>query len=205
MQKVEELMQMAPQRLKHRNRATSKEDYFYLVREASSDVAKVSIDAFRDSVNVYIVPFGEQAVLFPSPELLATVQKILKLVAPATVNVSVEGAGYVMLNLHIDIVLQNWEYATEMKSIINQKLEYFLHPLHSGLNAQGWDFGMLPPLSDIYALFEGIEGIEFIEYLDITLSTGGDYSINDQSMPSLASHRLIANGEHTIHFKEGGA
>ena len=205
LQKLEDLMEMAPQRLKHRNRATSKEDYFCLVRESSSDIAKVSIDAFRDRVNVYIVPFGDQAVLFPSPELLSTVQKTLEGAAPATVNVHVGGASYARLNFNIDIVLQDWGYATEMKSIINQKLEHFLHPLYGGVNAQGWDFGILPSLSDIYALFEEIEGIEFIEYLDITLSTGGDYSINDQSMPSLASHMLIANGEHTIHFKEGGA
>jgi len=208
LQSIDTLMEMAPKRLKHRDRATSKEDYFYLIREASSDVAKVSVEASGGRVQIAIVPFASQPKPLPSKGLLATVQKKLEVSAPATARVEVNAPHYVSLDLHIDIKLLDWNYATEMKSIINQKLETFLHPLYGGNDQQGWAFGTLPQLSEIYALFTDVEGIAFIAFLDITLVddtalSGGNYSINDQTMPSLAYNMLICNGKHTIHFNEG--
>lgn len=204
MQSVTSLMEMAPKRLKHRDRASTQEDYVYLVREASSDVARVAIEASRGRVKIYLVPYGEQAEPQPSKGLLRSVEEYLKVRIPATVKLEVHPVSYETVSLTLEIRLTSREYATEMKSIINQKLEAFLHPLYGGVSAEGWAFSVLPQLSELYALLADIEGIAFIEFLEVTLPNGGDYSINDQTVPLLSENTLISNGTHKINFREEG-
>lgn len=204
MQSVTSVMEMAPKRLKHRDRASTHEDYNYLVREASSDVARVAIEASRGTVKIYLVPYGEQTEPQPSKGLLRRVEEYLKVRMPATVKLEVHPVSYASVSLTLEIRLTSRVYATEMKSIINQKLENFLHPLYGGVSAEGWAFAVLPQLSELYALLGDIEGIAFIEFLEVTLPDGGDYSINDQSVPLLSENTLISNGTHKINFIEEG-
>lgn len=210
LQSMDNLLTMAPKRIKHRYRATTKEDYDYLVREVSSEVAKVAISLTKKGlVELLVVPFGQEERPFASRGLLRVVQESIQKVAPATIKIKTDVANYVALNIDIKIILSDWKYATEMKGIIQERLKLFLHPLYGGKNSEGWAFGTLPLLADFYQLLSDIEGITLIDGLIVTLdnmniSAVEDYSINDQTMPSLSQKDLICNGKHTVNLEMGG-
>lgn len=203
-QSLSSLMEMAPKRLKHRDRASTRDDYSYLVREASSDVARVAIEASHGRVKISLVPYGRQTAPQPSKGLLKRVTHFMQERVPATVKLEVLPVSYAALDLTLEIRLVSRDYATEMKSILNRTLEKYLHPLHGAANGEGWEFGVLPELSALYTLIGETEGIDFISLLVVTLPNGENYSINDQSIPVLSASTLIANGTHTISFSEGG-
>ncbi len=210
-QGIEELIEMAPKRIKHRYRAVAREDYGYLAREASSDVARVSIilpksdEVLGGVVALYIIPFAKQDRPQPSLKLIKVVQDYMDQVVPATVQVEVKEPSYITLSLNITLTLIDWEFASGMKGSINRALKQFLHPLEGNHQGQGWAFGILPSLANFYQLLDEIEGIEIVETLQVTLSDSkGNYALNDQTMPILSKRELICNGVHRFELKSGG-
>ena len=207
LQSIENLMEMAPKRIKHRYRAVSREDYTYIVREAFSDVAKVSVlKEGLGKLDLYIVPFSKQRKPQLSLGLKNTVQKYIDCVSPATATVTVKEPTYMALNLNITLKLVNLSFASTMKNSINATLERFLHPIEGNHDGNGWEFGTLPSLADFYQLFVEIEGIKIIASLkvvlpDYTSNPKENYALNDQSIPILSKHELICNGKHNITLK----
>ncbi len=206
LQSMEDLMEMAPKRIKHRYRAVAQEDYTYMVREASSDVAKVAVVKGEGGhLDLYIVPFSKQRKPMPSLGLKKTVQAHIDCVSPATATVQVKEPHYVALNLTLTLNLVNFSFASTMKNSINAALKRFLHPIDGNHHGEGWEFGVLPSLADFYGVFDEIEGIDIIEELKITLEitppSKEDYSLNDQTIPTLAKNQLICNGDHNITLK----
>ena len=200
LQSMENLMEMAPKRIKHRYRAVSREDYTYMVREASSDIAKVAVvQEGKGKLDLYIVPFSKQRKPMPSLGLKKTVQTHIDCVSPATATVTAKEPVYVSLNLELELSLVNFSFVSTMKNSINAALKRFLHPIDGNHQGEGWEFGVLPSLADFYQLFDEIEGIEIIETLQVTLSSNkGNYALNDQSTPILSKKELICNGNHNI-------
>ncbi len=204
-QSMDSLIEIAPKRMKHRYKAVSQEDYYYLVREASSDVAKVSVIPSKGRVALFIVPFSQQIKPIPSLELINMVQNYINDASPATVDITVGSPEYIALDLDIAVTLSDWKFATTMKSTIAHQLERFLHPLKGGAKEQGWEFGTLPLLADLYQLLSAIDGIKDIEFLEVTLPNGENYSVNEQQIPILGKHLLVCNGSHSIEINDGGA
>ena len=201
LQSIENLMEMAPKRIKHRYRAVAREDYTYMVREASSDVAKVAVVKSEGGhLDLYIVPFSKQRKPMPSLGLKKTVQEHIDCVSPATATVQVKEPNYVALNLTLELSLVNFSFVSTMKNSINEALKRFLHPIDGNHHGEGWEFGVLPSLANFYGLFDEIEGITLINTLEVKLSDSqtGDYALNDQSMPILPKDMLICNGTHNI-------
>ncbi len=203
LQSVESLMKIAPQRIKHRYRAVSEEDYYYLVLEASSKVAKISVVSSRGEVKLYIVPFSSSSRPTPSLGLIRLIEEYIGGVSPATVDIRVEKPKYIDISLNITVAVVDLEFASTIGGVINKKLDSFLHPLHGGDRGEGWEFGTLPLLADLYSLFDTIEGLDTIVSLVVTLSTGESYSINQQKMPQFGRENLICSGTHTINIDGG--
>lgn len=204
-QSMDSLIEIAPKRMKHRYKAVTEEDYYYLVLEASSDVAKVSVIPTKGRIDLCIVPFSQQFKPLPSLELMNVVQSYIDNASSATVDIAVGSPEYIALDLDIAVTLSDWKFATTMKSSITQNLERFLHPLNGGTKEQGWEFGTLPLLADFYLLLSAVEGIKDIEFLEVTLSNGEHYSVNEQTIPLLDKHLLVCNGSHNIVLNDGGA
>jgi hypothetical protein len=204
LQSIENLMRIAPKRIKHRYRAVNEEDYYYLVLEASSSVAKISVVPSRGQVKLYIVPFSSNKKPLPSLGLINLIEKYIGDIAPATVNILIEKPKYIGISLNVTITIIDWQFATTIKGVINKKLESFLHPLYGGDRGDGWEFGTLPMLVDLYSLFSTIEGVDTVDSLSVELSTGESYSINEPKMPQFGRENLVCSGTHTIEISKGG-
>ncbi|UFH59985.1 baseplate J/gp47 family protein [Sulfurovum mangrovi] len=198
MQTIGNLMSIAPKRFKHRYRAVAQEDYSYLVQEASSDVAKVSVVEKRGAVALYIIPYGQQKMPIPTSGLKKTVSAYIGARSPATISVTVDEPEYLSVSLEMTIELTEWEYATAIKHTITETLDRFLHPVTGGVRQTGWAFGTLPALADTYRLLSGIEGIDKISTLTVALSHGKNYSVDNPEMPIVGKDTIICSGTHTI-------
>lgn len=204
-QSIEKLMEIAPKRFKHRFRAVTHEDYRYLVQEATSSVAKVSVVESKGAVNLYIVPHSRQKVPKPTAGLKRVVSEYLLSKIPAAMQLNVEEPKYLSVSLDMQIELGDWEYATTVKKSINEALDSFLHPVTGRSHGTGWEFGALPSLADIYKLLNAVEGIDKINTVNIMLSNGKNYSVEKSTIPVLGRDTMICSGVHTIELVyEGG-
>jgi hypothetical protein len=126
--------------------------------------------------------------------------KHIKVIPPAYTRVSVSADIYpVSINL---------APVAESKALAS--LGLFLHPLKGGPKGEGWEFGKIACISDIYALFERIEEVNHVENLSLKFEiedTQGEVirsfviSENDNAITiprEFILHALMYNGSHNL-------
>ena len=129
--------------------------------------------------------------------------KHIKVIPPAYTRASVSADIYPMsINL---------APVAERKAL--ETLGLFLHPLKGGPKGDGWEFGKIACISDIYALLERVEEINHVENLSLridiedsqgTVTRSFVISENDTAVtiPSeYILHALMYNGIHSLAFK----
>lgn len=220
---VDQALLRGPQMLRHRGRAVTAEDYEWLAREASREVARVRcLPTFNDQgqyetnwVTVIIVPASGDVRPMPSPRLRDRVEQYLRQRAPNVTtfprHVQVTGPTYVEVTVSADLYPLTMDLAPTMEAAAYQALEAFLHPLTGGSDGLGWAFGRLPCLSDFYGLLEAVEGLDHVERLSFTLQAVTPYGVAvgapvrvdeehriDERMPEYA---LIFSGPHELTVK----
>ena len=171
---VAEVQVRGPQALKHRQRAVTIEDYVWLAREASGEVAQAWCLPTRNAiglpepgwVTVVVLPEGAEAKPIPSPALRRTVQSYLE--AHALVNlgaagqIRVEAPEYIEAVVLARVVPVEPEEADEVELAILGRLEAFLHPLTGGPSRTGWELGRDVYLSEICAEIEAVAGVDHV-------------------------------------------
>lgn len=197
-QSIDNLKDIGVKRFKHKFRAVTDEDFYYLVKEASSDVAKVSVLSSRGLVKLSFIPYGSQKIPMPSLGLKNLIFKYISIRASALTKIEVITPEPITLSVQVEILLSDWDYATNIKNIINEELNMFLHPINGSSDKKGWEFTQLPLLSDVYKVLSQIEGIYKVSTLDIALSNGKGYSLSSQKMPILNNNNIICSGNHII-------
>jgi predicted phage baseplate assembly protein len=197
------------ERLRHRDRAISVTDVAWVAREASPEVARarclpqVGPDGphQRGWVSVLIVPAGEEPQPQPTPELLGRVREHLAARVPAQMHswVRVLGPRYAPVDVVAEVTPIRAPEAAEVEARLLQRLGRFLHPLHGGPDAAGWEFGQPLYLSQVAALVEGTEGVDHVRRVAIQVSGEpvGDLAPIDPDV-------LIASGDHELKLLTGG-
>lgn len=171
---VAEVGRRGPRALKHRGRAVTYEDYAWLARDASGEVARAWCLPTRDAnglpsagwVTLVIVPAGTEDKPFPSPALLRHVRRYLAGRAlvnlPAAGQLHIKGPEYVQASVTARIVPTSPDQADEAKLAVIANLRDFLHPLTGGPRGEGWELGRDVHLSEIQAVIEGTVGVEHV-------------------------------------------
>ena len=171
---VVEVQSRGPQSLKHRQRAVTIEDYVWLAREASGEVAQAwCLPACNPKglpepgwVTVVIAPEGTEARPAPSPALRRAVQSYLERSAltnlDAVNQILVKGPEYVEATALARVVSVEPEKSDEVELAILSRLEGFLHPLRGGPGRAGWDLGRDVYLSEICAEIEAVAGVDHV-------------------------------------------
>jgi predicted phage baseplate assembly protein len=211
----EGLIKRAPSVLKHRHRATALEDYEWLVKEASRLVARVKVlpnfnsqGSFETGwVTVIVVPGVSDVKPTPSPELRRRVETFLKGNSPNVASVRVIPPSYVKIDVTSDIVTQVIDAVPSVEREAKKRIEDFLHPLTGGPKAEGWPFGAIPCVSDIYAIFEEIEDVDHVRSVSLTLHVEDSKTVGITDTPDafeLPEYVLPYSGEHAIavHWEE---
>jgi hypothetical protein len=200
-----------PQRLRHRDRAVTAEDFEWLAREASAAVYHARClplhgpagFAQRGWVQVLIAPSGPEARPQPSEALKRQVLAHLAARCPAAVagQIRVSGPEYVAVGVVCEIVPLPDADAAVVEALVRANLNAFLHPVTGGTQGLGWRFGEALYLSQAAAVIETqTEGVDYAAGLRLSLGAvmaGEVVAVGDQA--------LIAAGDHEIRVRLGEA
>jgi uncharacterized phage protein gp47/JayE len=204
----DQMLEIGPTIISHRNRAVTAEDFEWLAKQASRKVVKARCLPNRNNkaqtergwVTVIIVPDSPEDRPFPSLELRKVVRRHLEAHSANTISsakhVHVDGPSYVGVGITAQVVVTSIDVASTVDSEVKKRLNTFFHPLTGGPEGKGWDFGRDVAASDIYALLESIEGVDHVENLQFTYD--GKVS---QDIVTVEDHFLVANGKHAINLR----
>ncbi|MEA3281834.1 MAG: putative baseplate assembly protein [Euryarchaeota archaeon] len=201
---VEDAMERGPWVFKHRNRAVTIEDFEWLARQASRDVARTKCMECATGIEtgcvvVIILPKSSDDKPVPSFELKNVVMKYLSERCSNVISLKVKGPVYIEVSVTVDVYPTSMDMAplAEMEAL--GRLESFLHPVTGGTDGKGWEFGRLICLSDIYALLEGIAEIDHVENVVASMFEA------EHEARIAAPDALLCSGEHQVTLKFEGA
>ena len=206
---IENLMRRAPATFKHRMRAVSADDFIWLAKKASHQVARVKVlSDFNGSkkdgmgwTTIVIVPESSDPKPMFSTELKHRVEIYLKNRCSNVGKLRVIGASYWRVDVTAEVVANNMESMPSIEFEARTKIAEFLHPLKGGVDGKGWDFGNTLSISDIYSLLEPIEDVEHVKNVTITFRDEKEIllQLNDPTeMATLPESTLPFSGEHEI-------
>ena len=188
---------------RHRDRAVSREDFEWLARQASSEVARarsLPLEApagrgGRGFVGIVIVPHSLDSMPMPSRELTTRVIEHLRRRAPAGIagGIRVIAPSYVRVGVRAEILPLNADEAGKVEARVRARLARFTHPLSGGFDQQGWEFGQSIYLSDVAALIEQTQGVDAVRFLQLMVES----AVYGDRIPMLPE-QLIAPGESQL-------
>jgi hypothetical protein len=180
MEDLDHVRVRGPQAIKNRQRAVTYEDFEWLVREASPQIALVKCLPTTDTslkfkpgwITLIVVPQSTEAKPLPSQELLSEIEEYLfartstyLTVDPSQINLL--GPGYIKVGREVSVAFTSLNQAKIIEGRILDALQTFFHPLQGGSEQKGWDFGRDVYISEVYELIEKIEGVDYVK--DLTL------------------------------------
>ncbi len=190
--------------LRHRDRAVAAQDYQDLAQLASPVVAKAKCYSLQDlaidpggeelrpgMVSLVIVPRGEEPRPQPDVNLLRRVRDFLDQRRAPEGNLVVLGPEYVRFCVITVVVPENAYEGASLVLRCQDTLRRYLHPIVGGEDRRGWEFGVMPHESDLYAVLESVAGLKYVRSLDIRVE-------EDRQSLLQSGNFLVSSGEHRI-------
>lgn len=177
---LDDIRQRGPQRLKHRQRAVTLEDYEWIAREAGSEVRHARCFPVMDAlgkmkaghVTVVVTPESTARKPVPGPALIRKVRTYVEDHALANLmtdkNIHVKGPSYVECSVNVDVTPVYPEKSDQVELAILKRLEAFLHPLTGGPDRTGWTLGRDVYLSEVSAEIEQVDGVDHMIQLELS-------------------------------------
>lgn len=203
----EEMLEIGPAQVSNRGRAVTPDDFEWLAKEASREVAKARCIPNRNAagrrevgwISVHVVPDSRDQQPMPSLELRRAVQRFLALRSDLTVveqeHIFVGPPLYVPVSVEVTVYAKSIDLVGTAEQKVQESLAKFLHPLTGGPANEGWDFGRDLAASDLYSLLEEIEEVDHIGPLRLI---SGETESDEQV--EVSEHALLASGTHSIHM-----
>ncbi len=208
---LEEALRRAPQELKIRQRAVTTEDYEFLAREATTEVAIVRclapkkrsetefittpFDRSPGNVHVLIVPNvphdpDNAATRQPQPstDLTDEVRTYLDARRVLTSNLFISGPVYAEIAVTATAFVQRGEDPAAVKEIILDELAQFFHPVSGGIAGNGWQIGEDVYLPQVFDAIRALPQVSFVE--DLTVRKLGASPITGVRIP-IEEHELV--------------
>ncbi|MHC1757837.1 MAG: putative baseplate assembly protein [Methanosarcina sp.] len=212
---IDSLLKRAPTVLKNRDRAMALEDYEWLAKKASDEVSRVkALPNFNSErkfstgwVTVVIVPESSNSKPVPSSELKRRVTSYLKERCPAVVTLRVIPPYYIKVDVSAELITASIDAIPLIEKEARTKISEFLHPLTGSTERNGWRFGGILCISDIYFILEQIKDVDYVNKVIINLYddsgvTGSTMKLSDAStLAKLPEYALPYSGEHEIIVK----
>ncbi|MCL4707736.1 putative baseplate assembly protein [bacterium] len=198
---LDDMLVIGPAMINHRQRAVTPQDFEWLAKQASRQVAKARCVRNLDSqgrratgwVTLYLVPHSRDSEPQPSLEMRRMVQRYVAEHCANTVaapqHVFVAGPVYAEIDVQADLVVATIAAAARVEQEARAKLADFLHPLTGGPTDAGWEFGQGLSASDVYVLLEKIEGLDHVENLSFSRA-GLAYT----DLVAIGANELVAGG-----------
>jgi hypothetical protein len=190
---IEDTLRRAPEELRIRSRAVTAEDYEFLAREASTDVASVrclpprsdgdghpwfyaDIDRAPGTVNLIVVPASDLAERRPqpSPDLLREIQTALDRRRDLTARLVVRGPVYVRVQVKAKIKLFGKQSEArvnldDLQASLRDKAFKFLHPVQGGPDGKGWQVGQSVHIAALFSVLMPPPDLGYVNDLSVQL------------------------------------
>ena len=150
----------------------------------------------ENRVEVIVVPFSFQKLIYPSEGFLKTVCYHLDMHRLITTKVKAVSPQYALISVKTELKIKENEREDAVKKRVKEALDLFLDPIRGWKDQQGWPFGHTVYESDIYALLEEIEGVDCV--LDVRIGAEGAYERYDQGNVILKVNALTSPYRHSI-------
>lgn len=212
---VEEVLRRGPQIIKHRNRAVTAEDFEWLAKQASSNIAKVKClpnctDMFEKKtgcVTVLIVPKSEAAAPAFVDKLRFQVEKYLRERTAGSIafpdKIRVVGPVMLQLTVSADLAVSDPELVIPVEKETIAGLLGFLDPFTGNYERKGWEIGEYPHISTFYNFLKAVKGVNYVE--KVVLSTAclkdGFWREADDRDMKLLPFSILTSGKHQINVK----
>lgn len=171
----------APGVVRHRYQAVTADDYLAVALEASPEVFDATVVARPDDlggrVRVHVLPASAAQDPTPSDQLLARVERHLRLRCPAGAAelVDVLPPRFAEVGVAVTVAALPGR-ADEVYDRVREALRAFLHPVTGGPAAAtssepltaGWGFGASIHTTRFGRLLEGVDGVDHVESLVVT-------------------------------------
>ena len=177
---LEHAMMRAPQVLQARTRAVTVEDFEYLARQASPDVARARCvggqraDTELGTIRLLVVPAVGQAdgPVYPtqltlSPRLRQEVQGYLDERRLLTTTLRIEEPRYQWISVETQIRARARANANQVRQEAERRLYHYINPISGGPDGTGWPLGGELFVSELYSLLQGIPGVQYVQELKI--------------------------------------
>lgn len=198
---LDDMLVIGPAMINHRQRAVTPQDFEWLAKQASRQVAKARCVRNLNAQNrrevgwvtLYLVPYSRDNEPQPSLEMRRMVQRYVAEHCANTVaapqHIFVAGPVYAEIDVLVDLVVEKIEASARVEQEARAKLADFLHPLTGGPADSGWEFGRGLSASDVYVLLEQIEGLDHVENLSFSRA-GVAYT----DLVAIGANELVAGG-----------
>lgn len=212
---MEEVLRRGPQIIKHRNRAVTAEDFEWLVKQSSPNIAKVKClpnctDTFEKKtgfVTLLIVPKSEAAGPAFIDKLRFQVEKYLRERTAGVVafpdKIRVVGPVALQLTVNADLAVSDPELVIPVEKTAIAGLHDFLDLFTGNVQRQGWEIGEFPHLSTFYTFLKAVKGVNYVK--KVALSTArlkdGVWREADDRDLTLLPFSIITGGKHQINVK----
>ena len=184
-----ESLQMAmlrgPSMLRARSRAVTCDDFEFLAKQASSEVARArcvpptaeQVMAGRGIIRVLLVPdtpIRDEEI--PLPELLLSPQTQLVIMAylderrMVTSQVQIDTPEYRLVSVDVTVGAHKRSPKEGLKSEIERALYRFINPVHGGPDGAGWPWDRNLFASEVTALVHSIDGVEHVENVSLSVA-----------------------------------
>jgi predicted phage baseplate assembly protein len=194
---LEHALIRGPRTLRARNRAVTAEDFEVLTREATSGVARVrclapgAVDKAGSDNDDWVEP--GTVVLLVVPEIDPQVRELRPehLNIPAGMRASI--TSYLderrLLTTQVELTTPKYQWVTiqariktanpyvneRVKREAERRLYQFIRPVNGGPDpglrfdvvGEGWPFGRVLYISELYPILQTIEGVEYVEKLEL--------------------------------------
>ena len=203
---LDAVKQRGPLVLKHRDRAVSFEDYEWLAREASLQVARARCLPAQDAatagqVRLILVPDSDEGMPVPSPGLLRLVQERLDARRILTADLTLLSPTYVEVSVMAEVVPVSLDEADAVGGRVAERLSAYLHPLRGGPGGSGWPFGRDVYVSEIAAVIERTDGVDYLKGVALRGLAGGEDRTREEGQRVEVREEggeLVASGTHSI-------
>ncbi len=206
-----DVLDRAPGTIRDRDRAVTAADFERIALDASRHLAAVTcIPGLNEAgerapgwVTLVVVPADRRPAPVPSPALRDTVEREVRTRSPAPIigegRLVVRGPSYVAVGTDATIVAEPDEGLGTVEARIEDRLTSYLHPV-TGAEGDGWAFGELPSVSDLFAIVEATAGVDHVRTLRLRYRVGGEdiTVVQGEAPPEGAPDLLTRNGQHEL-------
>ncbi|MDQ2938666.1 MAG: putative baseplate assembly protein [Acidobacteriota bacterium] len=201
---LEEAKKRAPQSLKNKCRAVTREDFESLAKQAANIKRAKALPLSHPNfpgvkvpgvVTVIVVPDSDDPKPTPSEGTLRTVCEYLNLRRLLTTELYVVRPTYQEVSIRVDVIAKNDADLGEVKQQIEEGLLNYFHPLKGGEDDDGWPFGGKISFSQVYQQIFTVQGVQSIERLVIVLQ--GDEIPECKDVP-IAEGVLLFSTKHEV-------